>query len=59
MSAVMFVPTAETLLDSAFGLTAYSYILYDAQNKQWLLMCTRLYLDCVCCEVGTEFLYIV
>jgi len=24
MSAVTFVPTAETLLDSAFGLTAYS-----------------------------------
>jgi len=51
MFAVMFVPTAETLLDSAFGLTAYSYILYDAQNKQWLLICTRLYLDCICCEV--------
>lgn len=36
----MFVPTAETLLHSAFGLTAYSNILYDAQNKQWLLMWT-------------------
>jgi hypothetical protein len=59
MSAVTFVPTAETLLDSAFGLKAYSYILYGAQNKQWLLVCTRLYVDCVCCEVGTEFLYIV
>jgi len=59
MSAVMFVPTAEMLLDSAFGITVYSYILYDAQNKQWLLMCTKLYLDCICCEVGTEFLYLV
>lgn len=59
MSAVTFVPTAETLLVSAFGLTVYSCILYDAQNKQWLLMCARLYRDYVYCEVGAEFLYTV